>query len=181
MPPVTLTVNGEERTVDVPGDTPLLWVLRDELGLRGTKYSCGVSVCGACTVDVDGSPTRSCVTPIAAAANRRVTTIEGLAGGDRLHALQRAWIEDEVPQCGYCQPGMLVQAAALLERNPSPTDAEIDRWMAGNLCRCGTYSRIRRAIRRVAAGGVAADGAAAGVAGDGVAADGAAAGRGGDR
>lgn len=190
MPPVTLTVNGEERTVDVPGDTPLLWVLRDELGLRGTKYSCGVSVCGACTVEVDGSPTRSCVTPIAAAANRRVTTIEGLAGGDprgdRLHALQRAWIEDEVPQCGYCQPGMLVQAAALLERTPSPTDAEIDRWMAGNLCRCGTYSRIRRAIRRVAAGGVAADGAAAGVAsdgvgGDGVAVDGEGVGRGGDR
>lgn len=165
MPPVTLTVNGEERVVDVPGDTPLLWVLRDELGLRGTKYSCGVSVCGACTVDVDGSPTRSCVTPIAAVANRAVTTIEGLGGGgDRLHALQRAWIEDEVPQCGYCQPGMLVQAAALLERTPQPTDAEIDRWMAGNLCRCGTYSRIRRAIRRVAGGGVAEAAGAVGAA-----------------
>ena len=149
MPPVTLRVNGEERTVDVASDTPLLWVLRDALGLKGTKYSCGVAVCGACTVYVDGSPTRSCVTPVAAAANREVTTIEGLGNG-RLHALQRAWVEDEVPQCGYCHPGMLMQAAALLERTPSPTDAEIDRWMSGNLCRCGTYGRIRRTIRRVA-------------------------------
>lgn len=153
MPPVTLTVNGQSCTVDVAGDTPLLWVLRDELGLKGTKYSCGVAVCGACTVDLDGTPTRSCVTPITAAANRRVTTIEGLGGGG-LHALQRAWVEDEVPQCGYCQPGMLVQAAALLARTAAPTDEEIDRWMAGNLCRCGTYGRIRRAIRRVAAGEV---------------------------
>lgn len=147
--PVTLRVNGEERTVDVAADTPLLWVLRDALGLKGTKYSCGVAVCGSCTVYVDGSPTRSCVTPVAAAANREVTTIEGLGNG-RLHALQRAWIEDEVPQCGYCHPGMLMQAAALLERTPAPTDAEIDRWMSGNLCRCGTYGRIRRTIRRVA-------------------------------
>lgn len=147
--PFTLTVNGERRTVDVPGDTPLLWVLRDELQLTGTKYSCGVAVCGACTVNLDGTATRSCVTPIAAAANRSVTTIEGLAG-DRLRALQRAWIEEEVPQCGYCQPGMLMQAALLLGRTPEPSDEEIDRQMAGNLCRCGTYSRIRRAIRRVA-------------------------------
>ncbi len=147
--PFTLTVNGRRRTVDVPGDTPLLWVLRDELQLTGTKYSCGVAVCGACTVDLDGTATRSCVTPIAAAANRSVTTIEGMAG-DRLRALQRVWIEEEVPQCGYCQPGMLMQAALLLARTPDPTDDEIDSQMAGNLCRCGTYSRIRRAIRRVA-------------------------------
>lgn len=147
--PFTLTVNGESRTVDVPGDTPLLWVLRDELQLKGTKYSCGVSVCGACTVDVDGTPTRSCVTPVAAVGSRSVTTIEGL-GQERLHALQRIWIEEEVPQCGYCQPGMLIQAAALLARSPDPTDDEIDRQMAGNLCRCGTYTRVRRAIHRAA-------------------------------
>jgi aerobic-type carbon monoxide dehydrogenase small subunit (CoxS/CutS family) len=147
--PYTLTVNGERRTVDVPGDTPLLWVLRDDLELKGTKYSCGVAVCGACTVDVDGTATRSCVTPIAAASNRNVTTIEGLAG-ETLHALQRVWIEEEVPQCGYCQPGMLIQAALLLARTPEPSDEEIDRQMSGNLCRCGTYSRVRRAIRRAA-------------------------------
>lgn len=145
----TFTVNGERRTVDVPSDTPLLWVLRDELQLRGTKYSCGVSVCGACTVDVDGSATRSCVTPVSAVSNRQVTTIEGLGQGE-LHVLQRVWIEEEVPQCGYCQPGMLMQAAALLARSPDPTDDEIDRQLAGNLCRCGTYSRVRRAIRRAA-------------------------------
>lgn len=146
--PFTLTVNGERRTVDVPGDTPLLWVLRDELQLKGTKYSCGVSVCGACTVDVDGMATRSCVTPVSAVGTRSVTTIEGL--GQRFHALQRIWVEDEVPQCGYCHPGMLMQAASLLTRTPDPTDEEIDRQMAGNLCRCGTYSRVRRAIRRAA-------------------------------
>lgn len=145
----TLTVNGERRTVDVPSDTPLLWVLRDELRLKGTKYSCGVSVCGACTVHVDGTATRACVTPISAVGNRRVTTIEGLAQ-ERLHVLQQIWIEEEVPQCGYCQPGMLMQAAALLAQSPELTDDEIDRQMAGNLCRCGTYSRVRRAIRRAA-------------------------------
>lgn len=146
---ITFTVNGESRTVDVPADTPLLWVLRDELQLTGTKYSCGISVCGACTVDVDGTPTRSCVTQVSQVGGRSVTTIEGL-GRDGLHVLQRIWIEEEVPQCGYCQPGMLMQAAALLARTPNPTDAEIDREMSGNLCRCGTYSRIRRAIRRAA-------------------------------
>jgi aerobic-type carbon monoxide dehydrogenase small subunit (CoxS/CutS family) len=150
MAVITLTVNGEARTVDVPPDTPLLWVLRDDLQLKGTKYSCGMAVCGACTVDMDGQPTRSCVTPVAAAAGRRITTIEGLAPG-ALHALQTAWIEEQVAQCGYCQPGMLMQAAALLARSPDPSDDEIDRWMAGNLCRCGTYSRVRRAIRRAAA------------------------------
>lgn len=147
--PVTFTVNGERRSVDAPPDTPLLWVLRDELGLKGTKYSCGIAVCGSCAVDVEGTTMRSCVTPVAAVENRRVTTIEGLAG-ERLHALQRAWIEEEVPQCGYCHPGMLMQAAALLARTPNPTDAEIDQQMSGNLCRCGTYSRVRRAIHRVA-------------------------------
>lgn len=145
--PVTLTVNGERRTIDVPGDTPLLWVLRDELQLKGTKYSCGVAVCGACTVDVDGRSTRACVTPVSSVRDGRVTTIEGLGDGT-FQALQRIWVEEEVPQCGYCQPGMLMQAALLLADTPDPTDAEIDRRMAGNLCRCGTYSRVRRAVRR---------------------------------
>lgn len=149
MAALTLRVNGESRTVDVPPDTPLLWVLRDELKLKGTKYSCGAAVCGACTVDVDGSATRSCVTPVAAAAGRSITTVEGL-GGDTLHVLQQAWLDDQVPQCGYCQPGQLMQAATLLARNPDPTDEEIDQYMVGNLCRCGAYLRIRRAIRRVA-------------------------------
>ncbi|MDX1674505.1 MAG: (2Fe-2S)-binding protein [Longimicrobiales bacterium] len=146
---VTFTVNGERRTVEVPEDTPLLWVLRDTLQLKGTKYSCGVAVCGACTVDVDGQAVRACVTPVSAVQDGRVTTIESL-GGEGLHTLQRIWIEEEVPQCGYCQPGFLMQAALLLERTPEPTDAEIDREMAGNLCRCGTYSRVRRAIHRAA-------------------------------
>ncbi len=150
MPVFTLTVNGERRTVDVPGDTPLLWVLRDDLGLKGTKYSCGVAVCGACTVNVDGVATRSCVTPITVAANREVRTIEGAPGDRVLEALQRAWLAEEVPQCGYCQPGMLMQAASLLARTPDPSDEEIDRGMAGNLCRCGTYLRVRKAIRRAA-------------------------------
>ncbi len=149
MPVFTLTVNGQRRTVDVPGDTPLLWVLRDDLGLKGTKYSCGVAVCGACTVSLDGMATRACVTPISVAANREVRTIEGAAGDPVLEALQRAWVEEEVPQCGYCTPGMLMQAASLLARTPDPTDEEIDRWMAGNLCRCGTYLRVRKAIHRV--------------------------------
>ncbi len=149
MAAFTLTVNGKTRTVDVPPDTPLLWVLRDELKLKGTKYSCGVAVCGACTVDLEGTATRSCVTPVAAAANRRITTIEGL-GEKGLHALQKAWVEEEVPQCGYCQPGQIMQAATLLASNPNPTDQQIDQWMSGNLCRCGAYLRIRKAIRRAA-------------------------------
>lgn len=147
MPSFTLTVNGERRNVDVPADTPLLWVLRDELRLTGTKYSCGVSVCGACTVDVGGQPTRSCVFPVSSVGDRQVTTIEGLAG-EELHVLQRVWIEEEVPQCGFCHPGFLMQAATFLARTPDPTDEEIDRELAGNLCRCGTYSRVRRAIHR---------------------------------
>ncbi len=149
MARLELTVNGRHESVDVPPDTPLLWVLRDELALTGTKYSCGIALCGACTVLLDGEPVRSCVLPISGAAGAEVTTIEGLApNGD--HPLQRAWIEEDVPQCGYCQAGQLMTAAALLERNPDPTDEQIDAAMAGNLCRCGTYHRIRRAVRRAA-------------------------------
>ena len=152
MPVIALTVNGRRRTVDVPPDTPLLWVLRDELKLKGTKYSCGMEECGSCTVHLDGVPVRSCGTPVSAAANRSVTTIEALASTKDpvLLALEKAWIADEVPQCGYCQPGMLLQAAGLLKKTARPSDAEIEKWMAGNLCRCGTYSRIKRAIRRAA-------------------------------
>jgi aerobic-type carbon monoxide dehydrogenase small subunit (CoxS/CutS family) len=149
MAEFTLTVNGERRTVDVPPDMPLLWVLRDTLGLTGTKYACGMSVCGACTVDLEGSPARACVTPIAAVVDRNVTTIEGLSP-DGTHPLQDIWVEEQVTQCGYCQPGQILAAALLLRSNPSPTDDDIDRWMAGNLCRCGTYPRIRKAIRRAA-------------------------------
>jgi aerobic-type carbon monoxide dehydrogenase small subunit (CoxS/CutS family) len=145
----SLTVNGVEHTVDVPADTPLLWVLRDALGLTGTKYSCGMAVCGACTVDLEGTATRSCVTPITAAQGRSVRTIEGVSP-DGSHPLQEAWVDEQVSQCGYCQPGQIMQALALIESNPDPTDEEIDQWMAGNLCRCGTYPRIRRAIRRAA-------------------------------
>ncbi|NJD11797.1 MAG: (2Fe-2S)-binding protein, partial [Gemmatimonadetes bacterium] len=136
-------------TVEAAPDTPLGWVLREALGLTGTKYSCGEGECGSCTVHVDGVATRSCVTPVSRAAGKQVTTIEGLGQG-RLHALQRAWIEEQVPQCGFCQPGVLMQAATLLAKTPNPTDADIDRAMAGNLCRCGTYQRIRRAIKRAA-------------------------------
>jgi isoquinoline 1-oxidoreductase subunit alpha len=145
---ITLDVNGETRNVDVSPDTPLLWVLRDTLGLTGTKYSCGKALCGSCTVLVDGAPMRSCVTPVSAVAGGRITTIEGLSkNGD--HPVQKAWIEDDVPQCGYCQPGQILVASALLERNSNPTDEEITTAMSGVLCRCGTYQRIRRAIRRV--------------------------------
>ncbi len=154
MPVITLTVNGQRRSVDVAPDTPLLWVLRDELKLKGTKYSCGMAECGACTVLLDGRAVRSCSTSIAAAAGKAVTTIEALATtkDSRLLALARAWVAEEVPQCGYCQPGMLMQAAALLAGTPDPTDEQIDRAMHGNLCRCGTYSRIRRAIHAAAKG-----------------------------
>jgi len=144
---ITMTVNGEERTVDVAPDTPLLWVLRDTLGLTGTKYGCGEALCGSCTVHLNGSPVRSCVMPASAVAGARITTIEGLSpDGD--HPLQRAWIEEDVSQCGYCQPGQIMSAAALLEQNPNPSDADIDAALNGNLCRCGTHVRIRRAIHR---------------------------------
>jgi isoquinoline 1-oxidoreductase alpha subunit len=143
-----LNVNGEEHVVkDVDGSTPLLWVLRDSLGLVGTKYGCGVAQCGACTVHVNGAAVRSCSVPASAAVGQKITTIEGLAGPDgKLHALQSAWIEHDVPQCGYCQAGQLMSAAALLKQHPNPTDADIDAAMIGNICRCGTYPRIRKAI-----------------------------------
>jgi isoquinoline 1-oxidoreductase subunit alpha len=149
MASTTLTVNGKRHTVDVAPDTPLLWVLRDSLGMTGTKFGCGMAQCGACTVHLEGQATRSCVTPISAVRGRAVTTIEGLAS-DRSHPLQRAWIAEEVPQCGYCQSGQIMSAAALLAKNPDPSDADIDAAMSGNICRCGTYQRIRRAIHRAA-------------------------------
>lgn len=145
---VSLTVNGVRRTVDVEPDTPLLWVLRDTLGLTGTKFGCGIAACGACTVIVDGQAVRSCVTPVSAVAQKNITTIEGL-GANALHAVQQAWIEHQVPQCGYCQSGMVMAAAALLGRNRSPADADIDAAIT-NICRCGTYSRIRAAIHTAA-------------------------------
>ncbi len=145
----TLTINGADHEVDVEPDTPLLWVLRDTVGLTGTKFGCGIAQCGACTVHLDGQPVRSCSTPAAAAVGREVTTIEGLSP-DSSHPLQRAWVEHTVPQCGYCQSGQIMSAAALLSRNPNPSDSEIDAAMAGNICRCGTYSRIRAAIHRAA-------------------------------
>ncbi len=144
-----LTINGADHEVDVEPETPLLWVLRDTVGLTGTKFGCGIAQCGACTVHLDGQPVRSCSTPAASAVGREITTIEGLSP-DSSHALQRAWVEHTVPQCGYCQSGQIMSAAALLARNPNPSDSEIDAAMAGNLCRCGTYSRIRAAIHRAA-------------------------------
>jgi isoquinoline 1-oxidoreductase alpha subunit len=147
---ISLTVNGTSQHVDVSPDTPLLWVLRDHLELTGTKYGCGMALCGACTVHVNGQATRSCVMPISAAAGKSVLTIEGLSP-DGSHPLQRAWIAEEVPQCGYCQSGQIMAAAVLLRENPRPSDADIDDAMSGNICRCGTYQRIRRAIHRAAA------------------------------
>lgn len=147
---VRLTVNGDDVELAVSGETPLLWALRDVLGLTGTKYGCGIAQCGACTVHLDGEPARACVTPISSVGARHVTTIEGLSA-DRSHVVQRAWLEEDVPQCGYCQSGQLMSAAALLARTPRPDDAAIDGAMRGNLCRCGTYPRIRRAIHRAAA------------------------------
>ncbi len=144
-----LNVNGKAIEVDVDPETPLLWVLRDTLGLTGTKYGCGMSLCGACTVHLAGEPVRSCVTPVSVVGDQPVTTIEGLST-DRSHPVQKAWIEHDVPQCGYCQSGQIMSAAALLARNEKPTDADIDEAMSGNLCRCGTYPRIRSAIHRAA-------------------------------
>ncbi len=146
---ITLKVNKQSRTVDVPGEMPLLWVLRDVLGLKGTKYGCGISACGACTVHVDGRAVRSCVTPVSSVENRNITTIEGLADTET-HPVQMAWEETDVPQCGYCQSGQIMSAVALLSRTPKPTDTDIDSAMSGNLCRCGTYQRIREAIHRAA-------------------------------
>jgi aerobic-type carbon monoxide dehydrogenase small subunit (CoxS/CutS family) len=152
MPNTSLLINGEMFTVDVSSEMPLLWVLRDSLGLTGTKYGCGQGLCGSCTVHLDGSAIRSCITPVSAATGKIITTIEGLSvKGD--HPLQQAWLAEKVPQCGYCQPGQLMAAAALLSNNPLPTDSEIDTAMSGVLCRCGTYQRIRSAIHRAASAG----------------------------
>ena len=146
---ISVTLNGESRELDLDPDTPLLWVLRDHLGLTGTKYGCGEGECGACTVHLDGEPVKSCSTPLSAAAGRSVTTIEGLSPDGR-HPLQLAWIVEDVPQCGYCQPGQIMTAAALIAKVPRPSDAQIEDAMSGVLCRCGTYNRIRRAIHRAA-------------------------------
>ncbi len=149
MPPIELQINGQPYSLEADDQMPLLWALRDLLGLTGTKYSCGAGLCGSCTVLVDGEPTRSCVTPLSAVSGKVITTIEGLSeNGD--HPLQKAWQAERVTQCGYCQPGQLMNAAALLEKNPDPSDAEIDAAMANVLCRCGTYQRIRKAIHRAA-------------------------------
>jgi isoquinoline 1-oxidoreductase subunit alpha len=161
MPNYTLTINRQNRTVTASEDTPLLWILRDELGLTGTKYGCGIAQCGACTVHLDGSPVRSCSVPVSAVQKAAITTIEGLAekglaegntagAMTNLHPVQKAWIEEDVPQCGYCQSGQIMSAAALLANNPKPSDAEIDAALAGHICRCGTYPRIRKAVRRAA-------------------------------
>jgi len=144
---ISLVVNGEKRSLDVDSDTPLLWVLRDELNLKGTKFGCGAGLCGACTVHVGGSPTRACQTPVEAVAGQEITTIEGLSKNGELHPLQQAWVEHGVPQCGYCQSGQIMTAAHLLEQNPSPSEDDIVNAMAGNLCRCGTYHRIVEAVK----------------------------------
>jgi len=149
MSEFTLRINGTERKIDVPPDTPLLWVLRDTLELTGTKYGCGAGLCGACTVHLDGEATRSCITPVSAVAERAVTTIEGLSQTGA-HPVQQAWIAEDVPQCGYCQSGQIMQAAAFLAKTPHPSEQEIIEAMTGNLCRCGTYHRIRRAVARAA-------------------------------
>lgn len=146
---IKLVINGESRDVDVAPDTPLLWVIRDHLQMTGTKFGCGRAQCGACTVYLNGSPTRSCVLPVSAAQNAEVTTIEGISGS-AAKAIQKAWTELDVPQCGYCQSGQIMAAAALLEQNPSPSDADIDTAMTGNICRCATYVRIRKAIHKAA-------------------------------
>jgi isoquinoline 1-oxidoreductase subunit alpha len=145
----SIKINDQVVEVDAQGDTPLLWVLRDHLAMTGTKFGCGMALCGACTVHIDGAATRSCVLPLSAVGARSITTIEGLSK-DRSHALQRAWLEIDVPQCGYCQSGQIMSAAALLEANRRPSDADIDAAMSGNICRCGTYARIRKAIHRAA-------------------------------
>jgi isoquinoline 1-oxidoreductase alpha subunit len=149
MAQTSISVNGETKSVNIDPATPLLWVLREQLGLTGTKFGCGLALCGACTVHVDGNAVRSCVTPFRAVAGKRVTTVEGLSR-DRSHPVQRAWLQVQVPQCGYCQPGQMMSAAALLSVNSNPSDTDIDDAMAGNLCRCGTYARVRRAIHLAA-------------------------------
>ena len=149
MATTRLIVNGKPRELNIDPATPLLWALREQLGLTGTKFGCGMALCGACTVHVDGNAVRSCVTPVGAVAGKRITTIEGLSA-DRSHPVERAWLQIQVPQCGYCQPGQMMSAAALLAVHANPSDADIDDAMAGNLCRCGTYARIRKAIHTAA-------------------------------
>jgi aerobic-type carbon monoxide dehydrogenase small subunit (CoxS/CutS family) len=147
---VSLLINGKQQEVDIAADTPLLWVLRDHVGLTGTKYACGIAACGACTVLVDGQPVRSCITPASSVSGKKITTIEGLSP-EHKHPVQQAWIAEDVPQCGYCQSGQILAAVALLSTKPKPTDQDIDDAMSGVLCRCGTYVRIRRAIKKAAA------------------------------
>ena len=148
---VQLTVNGKAQNIDIDPDTPVLWAVREQLGLNGTKFGCGASLCGACTVHIDGEPVRSCVTPLSEAEGKEVTTIEGIAAPDgTLHAVQQAWIKHQVPQCGYCQSGQIMSAVALLKENPDPSDEDIDTAMAGNVCRCGMYTRIKAAIKTAA-------------------------------
>jgi aerobic-type carbon monoxide dehydrogenase small subunit (CoxS/CutS family) len=151
MAAITLDVNGRRRQVDVSPDTPILWVLRDTLGMTGTKFGCGAGLCGACTVLLDGAAIRSCSTPVSRAANRKITTIEGLSAAGAPHPVQQAWMDEDVPQCGYCQPGMIMSTVAMMTKNPKPTDADINQALAGHICRCGTYQRIRSAIHRAAA------------------------------
>jgi isoquinoline 1-oxidoreductase alpha subunit len=146
---ITFTLNEKAQTVDVSPDMPLLWVLRDTLNMTGTKFGCGMALCGACTVHINGEATRSCITPISSVTGKKITTIEGLSA-DGSHPVQKAWIEEDVPQCGYCQSGQIMSAVALLRKKPKPTDADIDDAMSGNICRCGTYQRIRKAIHRAA-------------------------------
>jgi isoquinoline 1-oxidoreductase alpha subunit len=150
MAGITLRVNGEDHTVDVDGTVPLQYVLRDDLGLTGTKFGCGMSECGACTVHVDGAPVRSCIMPISSVAGKEITTIEGLATDGKLHPVQEAWVEAQVPQCGYCQSGQIMEAVAFLKSNPSPTEDQIREAMSGHICRCGTYTRILKAIQLAA-------------------------------
>ena len=152
--PITLKINGRSQTVDVDGDTPLLWVLRDVLGLTGTKFGCGMALCGACTVHIDGAATRSCITPVDSIGNAKITTIEAIGATSAGAKIQKAWLDHEVVQCGYCQSGQIMSAAALLAGNPHPSDRDIDDAMSGNICRCGTYVRIRAAIKLAAQSGV---------------------------
>jgi len=152
---ITLKVNGVTREVDADPTTPLLWVIREQLQLTGTKFGCGIAQCGACTLHLNGTPIRSCSVPLSTAAGGEVTTIEGIAGDDALHPVQQAWIDEQVPQCGYCQSGQIMSAVALLRDNPAPSDDDIDAAMRGNICRCGTYQRIRKAIKRAAGQSVA--------------------------
>jgi isoquinoline 1-oxidoreductase subunit alpha len=147
---ISLNINGKSHQVDVEPDTPLLWVIRDTIGMTGTKYGCGIAQCGACTVHINGEPTRSCSVPVSDAAGKKITTIEGLAANGKLHKVQQAWVDNDVPQCGYCQSGMIMAVAALLKKNPNPSDADIDKELT-NICRCGTYQNIRAAIHAAAA------------------------------